>query len=244
MVFVALRVTTDKIPCVIADEQSAVERNEKVLKKQPKYFHSRYIKGIVMPDLEEYLDISRYIIGEEVTNKEGQLTHLHYHIHLETNADVKKDTLQKHCRDKFNWKGKEMYAIQVLHQLDGEGDRWWRYPLKEKLLMTGGDFSDMDLAQMEVLAKDEKARTQELLATSKEREQFKNQFRDKMYQAFKKKYESGDEPDNKLLWCEIAKYYYECGKTPPYRTLDDVVDDIRVFLGYMSVEDLYDIRHK
>lgn len=243
MVFIALRVTTAKVPSVMESHNIASERNEKVLKKDPTYFHSRYIKGIVLPDLREYLDIERCIVGEECLDPAGRLTHLHYHIHIETQKDIKKDTLQKHCREAFDWKGKEMYAVQLLHELDGEGERWWRYPLKEKLLLTEGDFSDMDLEQMALLAKDEKARTAEIIEEQKNRDMMKNQFRDKLMAHFKKKYESCSEPSNKDLWCQIAKYYYAAGKTPPFRTLDDLVDDVRVFLGYMTIEDLYDIRH-
>ncbi len=244
MVFVALRVTTEKIPSVMESYKDVKDKHlEKLLRKEPLYFHERYINGIMLDDLREYLDVERYIIGEECLNKEGKKTHIHFHLHLECRKDgLKKDTLQKHCRDKWGWRGKEIYAVQVLETLDDE-ERWWRYPLKEKRFAVEGDFSDMDLNQMEICAKDEKSRTVELLATSKERELMKNQFRDKMYSSFKKKYEGKDFVGNKILWCEIAKYYYDCGKTPPYNTLDNVVDDVKVYLGYMTVEDLYDLRH-
>ena len=77
-------------------------------------------------------------------------------------------------REAHELKGKEMYAVQLLQELNGEGDRWWRYPLKEKLLFTQGDFSDMDLEQMAAMAKDEKERTAEIIAEQKNRDTMKN----------------------------------------------------------------------
>ena len=248
MVFIALRVTTHNIPAAVNTHNNAYEHEEKykVLRKHPYFFHSNYILNTVIFDLKQYLKtIQRYIIGEELIKKgKKPMVHIQYHIYMEVMDDVKKDTLQKHCRDKFEWKGKEMYSLQVQNQFDEESEkRWWSYPLKYKVLQKFGDFSPMDLEQMEILAKEEKEETQELSATQKKHDQFKNHFRDKMYQSFKEKYDLASTPTNKTLWCDIAKYYYDCGKTPPYHILDDVVDDIKVYLGYMSIEELYDIRH-
>ncbi len=192
-----------------------------------------------------HFEIQDLVMGEESGNKFGERTHQHYHIHFYTEKELKKDTVQKWIRNTFNLKGKEQYCVRVHIDLD-ERIRWWRYPMKEKLVYWTKDveeqFQGKTLKELKLLAQDERKRQVEQNIKTRQNLLDKNAFRDNMFRHFKEQYDEKI-PSDKKIWCDISMYYIRHSKTPPFGKLDDTVIDFKVSIGHVTIEEVYDLRH-
>lgn len=113
---------------------------------------------LIFKELIYKYSIENYALGYEKLNKYGEKTHPHFHFNFL--SDAKKETIAAYIRrmDGWNIKGKEMYALSVYPDPD-DYDRWFRYVAKEKLIRKFcSGFTEKQLDEMELLAKDERAR--------------------------------------------------------------------------------------
>lgn len=233
MSFVDIRITTDKILKGTPDADT-------------EYKQQRYALAF-MYKVGEYLESECYVMGEEKTNKFGEATHLHYHINYYTEKDIKKDSVQKWIRNTYKLKGKEQYCVRVHIDLE-DRNRWWRYPMKENLIINSKNLNEylhdgQTVKLLQALAKDEKKRQVEQNLKTRQNLMDKNAFRDNMFRHFKDEYKD-NLPEDKTLWCKMSLYYIKHSKTPPFGKLDDTVIDFKVSIGAISIEDVYDMRHR
>lgn len=113
----------------------------------------------IFKDLMHKYSLEDYALGYEKLNKYGEPTLAHFHFNFL--ADAKKETIAAYIRrmDRFNIKGKEMYALSC-HAEPDDYARWFRYVAKERLLRKFcKGFTEKELNEMEILAKDERARS-------------------------------------------------------------------------------------
>lgn len=110
-------------------------------------------------DLIRTYNLVDYALGWEQLNKYGEPTKPHYHFNFL--ADGNKQAIQTHIRrwDMYRIKGNTMYALTRYSEPD-DFNRWFRYVAKEKLLRKYcKGFTDLELDEMELLAKDERKRS-------------------------------------------------------------------------------------
>ncbi|AXH74933.1 MAG: putative capsid protein [Cressdnaviricota sp.] len=231
MSFCDIRITTEKILGDLSENTSQDQQN----------YAMRFLYRT-----SEYLDAQDYVMGEEKTNKFGEPTHQHYHINFYTEKEIKKDSVQKWIRNTFNLKGKEQYCVRVHIDLE-DRNRWWRYPMKEKLIIHSKGLEDAlmgtTVKQLKMLAKDEKKRQIEQNLKTRQNLMDKNAFRDNMFRHFKDEYKDNI-PEDKKLWCDMSMYYIRHSKTPPFGKLDDTVVDFKVSVGAITIEEVYEIKHR
>lgn len=230
MSFCDIRITTDKI---LGEDASGNSQK-----------HRDYAFAFLYANTAKW-EADDYVMGEEKTNKFGEPTHWHYHINFYTDKEIKKDTVQKWIRNTYNLKGNAQYCVRVHIDLE-DRNRWWRYPMKEKLVIHSKDIDEClegaTLKELKLLAKDEKKRQCEQNVKSRQNLLDKNAFRDNMFRYFKDEYKAVI-PSDKILWCKMSMYYIKHSKTPPFSKLDDVVIDFKVSIGHITIEEVYDIRH-
>ena len=203
MSFCDIRITTDKI--LGEDASGNIEK------------HRDYSFGFLYANTAKW-EADDYIMGEEVQNKFGEPTHRHYHINFYTEKEIKKDTVQKWIRNTYNLKGNAQYCVRVHIDLE-DRNRWWRYPMKEKLIIKSKNLDDVLLngvtaKDLKLLARDERKRQIEQNVKSRQNLLDKNAFRDKMFAYFKDEYK-GNIPSDKVIWCQMSMYYIQRSKTPP-----------------------------
>lgn len=107
-------------------------------------------------------DPEMYITCDEKINKFGEECKRHFHFSFF--ADDKKDTLQKAIRTYYSekdvvCKGNKCYCLQEIEE-PADVKRWLRYSMKEKWIpqLTVLPFSDEEIKNMEIVAKDERQR--------------------------------------------------------------------------------------
>lgn len=182
------------------------------------------------------------LVGFENLDKKGRETHPHYHINLYCEDIVKKDTLAKWMRNNFNISGKQAYCLQVFGDVDDEL-RWWRYCCKEKLIFQNGFKSD-EIKEMTLLAKDERKNQIQSNLKLEAKIEDKNCFREKLISHFKEYYkEVTDQPTYKELWLEVAAYYRNKSKTPNFDGLKNIVIDVQLSLGLLTLEEVFNLKH-
>ena len=208
----------------------------------PKFFNSPdgdELSDHIRHKILQYLKPQRYVIGKERLDSKGRETHLHYHINLELNKIIRKDTLQSWFRDNDICKGNKAYCVRFHGDLVDE-DRWWRYPMKELLWKSRG-FEKAELDKLTLLAKDERVRQVELnLATEKSLEN-KNQKRDKLFKWLKDNFP--DVKTKKTIFCKMVDWYRQVSKdTPPLANncLMNKVYDYMIEIGILTAEEYYD----
>ena len=190
--------------------------------------------------IKEYFKPERYIVGVERLDKHGQPTRLHYHINMgECDIEVCKDTMQKWIRNNIHAKGNRAYSLRLKGDLDDES-RWWRYPLKQKGIKAQG-FTDAELRDMTMLAKDEYEQTCARNIKTRSKLENKSQFRDKLHKYLKEEHKT--ETSIRKLYVLIAKYYQDQGNVPPTGKLYDCVIDYLTIIGHLSWEDHFDRHH-
>lgn len=190
--------------------------------------------------IKAYFKPERYIVGVEELDKHAQHTHLHYHINMgECDIEVGKDAMQKWIRTNLFAKGNRAYSLRLNGDLDDES-RWWRYPLKQKGIKSHG-FTDDELRDMTMLAKDEYAQSAARNIKTRQRLENKSQFRDKLHKYLKE--EHTNVTCQRKLFVLIAKYYQDQGNVPPTNKLYDYVIDYLTIIGHLTWEALFDRRH-
>ena len=192
----------------------------------------------VLKYLYEILDRQRVAIAYEEYNEFGDRTHGHYHIHIEHSNLVKKDSIQKHFNRKLGIKGNPMYACNTFNELE-DPDRWFMYTFKENNIFCEG-FTEEEIEEYTLLGKAEYERTKLFKLASREKEEAKNNFRNKMFRHISL---NPAIISSKDCWLAIAKYYQEKHTTPPFKKLDDVVRDYQVHIGFLTLEQVYDFQH-
>lgn len=216
---------------------------------------------------DAYIDEPKYIVNVERYNKFGEKTHLHYHMNFYIpdhvhNKTVKKDSLAKRLIRSFGLKGNKIYSLRVHADMPENVNRWWRYPLKQSNVDAehiSDEFNEDDIrwvhgftleeiTAMHVLAADEYEQRKIENCETRQKMADKNNFRSKLIKHFKKKADDrsacgGVRFDDKQLWCAIASYYMEHKMTPPFGKMDDLLIDLKVEIGYMSIHDYYDLTH-
>lgn len=209
----------------------------------------------------QYYTQPKHICNVEFYNKFGEKTHMHYHMnfYLEDhpfNRRVKKDSLAKKLNREFGLKGNKMYCLRVHNDIPENVGRWWRYTLKQSNLTDVADenqdwvsgFSQSEIDAMHILAADEYEQRKVENCAARQKMADKNNFRYKLVKHFKKKASDregcgGARLDDKQLWCGIASYYMEHQMTPPFGKMDDVLIDLKVEIGYITIDEYYDLSH-
>lgn len=231
MSFCDIRITTEKI---------LGDLSNNTLRDQQNYAMKFLYKT------KEYLEAQDYVMGQEQTNKFGETTLLHYHINYYTEKELKKDSVQKWLRNTFNLKGREQYCVRVHIDLE-DRNRWWRYPMKEKLIIHSAGLEQAlqgsTVKELKLLARDEKKRQVEQNLKTRQNLMDKNAFRDNMFRHFKDEYKD-NLPEDKKIWCDLSMYYIRHSKTPPFTKLDDTVIDFKVSVGAITIEEVYELKHR
>lgn len=194
-----------------------------------------------------------YIVAEEEYNKFGEKTHLHYHMNLSVphhsgNYEFKKETIQKYLNREFNMKGNKMYCLRVHNDIPDDVERWWRYTCKQSIpIMKSGDFTDECVKEMYMIASAEYEQRKKENCETRQKMIDKNNFRSKiakhLKEAVSKRDKHGCKLSDKMLWLAIAQFYRDNHMTPAYGKLDDLVIDMKVEIGYITLEDYYEMTH-
>ena len=218
---------------------------------EPVFFKS---KKLVIQELCDYFkqfgDILNIAACEESLNKFGETTSTHWHVNLVLDdhiRDFKKDSFQAWFRRrKYLPKGNKCYAIAIVGDPDDE-DRWWRYLLKETDAPFVTDFPEEFKANFEVqvaMAQDERKLQIERNIAARERALQNDSFRLKCYSSILEMFNSRDPAslNDRMIYCEIMRYYQANNKIPPFNTGMNMVIDFKVHVGLMTIEDYYDTR--
>ena len=185
------------------------------------------------------VDEECYITADEKTNKYGEAIKRHFHFNFI--CEGKKDTIQKwvrkwyHDRD-YVCKGNKCYCLQEVEEPD-DIKRWLRYLMKEKYLgkLTKIPYSNEEIANMEILAKDERSRSAEIHLKKREKSLDKKTMFDKICEKLEKE-NLGSKRD---IFIFIAKYYVEEGKPVNYKTIEGYTYNWMLKKGLISYDEYY-----
>ena len=220
MSYIELRLTLPELP-----EPSQYDRIYKVIIKELK---------------EEPI---RYIVGRENHNKFGEEIKDHYHISLELEEPINLDTFRKMLNRKYGIKGNNMYCLRQHLDLKENSERWWRYPVKQHPAVASNGFTPLELEVLHTAGQDEYNQRVKENLIAKEKLMNKNNFRNKLIKNLNELYNEVGQPTDKQIYIDIYKYYKNNHQTAPLKKLDDLVIDIKLELGYLTIEEYYTIRH-
>lgn len=202
-------------------------------------------KVVQMLMARETFDKSMYIFADECLNKDGVETARHFHFNFI--CDDKKDTLQSNIRKWFAdreyiCKGGEAYSLSVCDEPD-DLKRWIRYQMKEKWvpsLSNLSDFTPDEVKEMELLAKDERARQVKKNKEYHAKKQEKETLFDKIIKHLEKKNLKTFRDIN----IEIVKYYVEDGRPVNVSTVDGYTHNYMLSHNLITYEEFYDKYHR
>jgi len=188
--------------------------------------------------LMDYMKPDKYTSCLEKLDSKGKPTSPHIHIHMESERELKKDTLQKWIRTELGCSGNKAYSVQVFSDVDDEG-RWFRYPLKEKEAPKHSlGFSKDEIRDMTLLAEDERQQQIKLNLKTEAELENKHQFRDKMFKYMRLNHP--DVSDERTVFGLIGKYYQSQNKMTPFSKLRDITNDWLCHAGHITHESYYD----
>jgi len=192
----------------------------------------------IIKKLFGYMSPIKYTCGLEKFDSKGRETSPHIHIHMESDKELKKDTVQKWIRTELGASGNKAYSVQIFMDVDNL-DRWFRYPLKEKDSLTHSKgFSKDELRDMKLLAQDERVQQIKLNLKTEAELENKHQFRDKMF-----KYMTLNHPDvsdEKTVFGLIGKYYQSTNKMVPFSKLRDITNDWLCHAGHITFDSYFE----
>jgi len=209
-------------------------------------------KGLVTNELLEYFkkygDVE-YVAGVvEHLNKFGEETNVHWHINLVLDshiADFRKDSFQAWFRRRnYLPKGNKCYSIAITADPDDE-NRWWRYLLKENSDTFVNNFPDDFKHEFDIqvaMAQDERKLQIERNVLARDRALLNDSFRLRCYNAINQ-YNEDVAPSDRTIFCDIMRYYMSNNKVPPFNTGMNMVIDFKCHMGYISIENYYDLRY-
>jgi len=196
----------------------------------------------IMKKLMIYMVPLKYTCSLEQHDSKGRPTSPHIHIHMESDKELKKDTLQKWIRTELGASGNKAYCCQIFSDLDNL-DRWFRYPLKEKDSPRYSlGFSKDEIRDMTLLAEDERNQQVKLNLKTEAELEGKHQFRDKMFKYLRLNHP--DVTDERTVFGLIGKYYQSQNKMVPFSKLRDITNDWLCSAGHISFDSYFDKYYK
>lgn len=126
------------------------------LRVTPEFCDPSFNLGIFRKMIKLY-DIDQYVIGYELLNCYLEPTKPHYHFHFICSDVHTHETIQHWLTDN-GIKGKDAKCLKSGEEPDIELDRWWRYPMKEKMIECNVAFTNQEIINMTLIAKDERLR--------------------------------------------------------------------------------------
>lgn len=209
-----------------------------------------------------------FTFGIEKHNKFGEeiKEHLHFHAFIGDKelSSITVGAHQKWFRETLHCKGNKSYYVKLLGDVK-EYKKFFQYPLKQKQKynnQTGissnygwldnslnyckfpkndknyewpWEWDYIDLIQT---AGGDYERTVEMNVKTRERMENKSMFFMKLVKHLKEKHGSLKMP-HKTYWIDIVKFYIDNGKSPPFASLDDKINHIKIELGHMTYEEAY-----
>ena len=251
MPYIDLRYTPMESGDISFSSISIKNTHRGVVEKLINYISSVLV-GIQSEREMEARDEVSYIVSEEMYNKFGEQTHLHYHMnfsvpHHAGNYEFKKETIQKHLNREFKLKGNKMYCLRVHSDMPKDVERWWRYTCKQGKPIMKKNFSDIEVDEMYKIASAEYEQRKIENCETRQKLIDKNNFRNKIVKHLKdavsKRDKHGCKLTDKMLWLAIAQFYRDNHMTPAYGKLDDLVIDMKVEIGYITLEEYYETTH-
>ncbi len=174
----------------------------------PSAAHGRFLTFFSC--LAKTYDLDKYALCYEKKNKYGEDTYPHFHFNFETYAS--KEAIQAWVRryPTFKIAGNKMYAVSR-HPEPKDYDRWYRYCFKERILREHcAGFSEDEMDELELLAKDERARAVEYNCQKRERGKAK----DTLFQRYSKIIrEAKTKKDYKSIWLALLQCYKDEDRT-------------------------------
>lgn len=217
------------------------------LRVTPHQFNLPFEEALtVIPHLilkRDLTDKEMYITADEKLEKHGEETHRHFHFNFYT--EDKKDTLQDNIRKFYRekdvvCKGNKCYSLQ---EIDEPTDikRWLRYCMKEKWIprLTVLPYSQEEIKNMEILAKDERSRAIDYNKQKRSKLLDKQTYSDKIF----KHLDTLKLTEFKDINIAITKFYVKDKKPVCIRTIDGYTNNYMLQAKLISFEDFYTRNH-
>jgi len=199
-------------------------------------------KNYIMTKLMDYMRPDKYTCCLEKLDSKGKPTSPHIHIHMESDRELKKDTLQKWIRTELGASGNKAYCVQVFSDVDDE-DRWFRYCFKEKdSPRHSKGFSESEIRDMTLLAQDEREQQVKLNLKTEAELENKHQFRDKMFKHMRLNHP--DISDEEEVFELIGNYYRSQNKMIPFSKLRDITNDWLCHAGHITLRSYFQKYYK
>lgn len=184
--------------------------------------------------IECLYDVEYFSLGYELLNKLLEPTKPHYHYHFfSKKKELQKATIQKEL-NRLGVMGKDAYCLQDPSQVDQE--RFFRYPMKEKLLDCRLPFPTERIKELEAIAIDERKRAAEFHKAKKKANK-------KRASLFERLVPYLDEYTQFYKWCpiyimeHIVMFYCEEDRPLNARTINGYVDLYLLKRGVISPRD-------
>lgn len=212
---------------------------------KPEHLHriTYLINHLIREKIDKEYD---YILGKEKLNKFGEKTKFHYHFNFY--SDDKLETLRKSIIRKsesleYKLKGNKMYCLQSFPEPD-DYHRWFRYCMKEKYDKKYTKYTpeenDPTLAQLQMMAKDERKQT--VLANIKVRS--KQLDKRTLFDKIVKHLEKKDLKTYEEIYIAIFDYYVAEGKPVNDITIMGYTYNYMVRIKLMTSKAFFDYKHQ
>jgi len=199
-------------------------------------------KHYIITKLMDYMRPLKYTCSLEQYDSKGRNTSPHIHIHMESDKELKKDTIQKWIRTELGASGNKAYCVQIFMDVDNL-DRWFRYPLKEKDSPRHSlGFSQDEIRDMTLLAQDEREQQVKLNLKTESELENKHQFRDRMFKYLRLNHP--DVSDERTVFGLIGKFYQSQNKMVPFSKLRDITNDWLCHAGHITFDSYFDKYYK
>lgn len=184
-----------------------------------------------------------YALGFEKLNKYGEATAPHFHFNFL--CDSTKEAIAQWVRryPLYNIKGNAMYSLSR-HPDPDDYYRWFRYVFKERSLRKHcKGFTTEEMDKMELLAKDERARSVKFNVEKREQLIKKST----LYERYAKKLDKLfplKKIDYKKIWLKLLSFYVEDKKAVNPQTIKGYTWLYLLKTGVLSNEQFYEENHR
>ena len=209
----------------------------------------RAIKALI-----RHYKLECYSTGYEELNKYGEPCDPHVHFHFLGDIDrlnpkrCMGDWLRRHFANQdIELKGNKMWSLKMVEEPD-DFCRWFRYTLKEGLIMDMIKCDDCDeiqekgLENVIKLAENEKADSIEQNILRREKLANKDKFKQKMYEFIDEERKEGD-TEKRVIWCLIFEYYRKIEKPINFSTIEGYCNLWLADHGQLSAINAFDLFH-